>query len=108
MLKKSTLCFASILLAILITSTAQADPLIVTGGGLGGSTTGIDRPWSLNVIVSPNFSFVAHAEKYGPVLSGLQPGESISVKGTIGGGEAAPRGTLVMDGVTYTNVLMDL
>lgn len=108
MLKTITLCFASFLLAISITSTAQADPLTVTGGFLGGSTTGIDRPWALNLIVSPNFSLIAHAEKYGPVLSNLQPGQSISVRGTVGGGEAAPRGTVFVDGITYTNVLMDV
>lgn len=109
MLKTITLCFASFLLAIAITSTAQADPLTVTGGGFGGTTTGIDRPWSLNIIAGPNFSLFITGERFSASVSNfdIHPGDTIMVRGAPGE-EAPPGGTLTVDGITYTNVRMDV
>lgn len=105
MLHKKILCLASLLFAFFITTTAQADPLLVNSGGFVGTTTGIDRPWFLNLVVSPNFSLSAFGEKFSPALSNLHPGESYAIRGSVGG-EMPVRGTLNVDGITYTNVLM--
>jgi hypothetical protein len=108
MLKKTALCFASILLVLSIAGTAQADPLAIIGGSFGGTTTGIDRPWALNISAGANFSLLVTGEKFIPAANfNLQPGDSLTVRGSIGGSDATPRGTLVIDGVTYTNVFVN-
>jgi hypothetical protein len=105
--KKITLCLASIFFALLIAGTAQADPLLITGGSFGGTTTGIDRPWSLTLIAGPNFSLQANGEGFSPAADfSLQPGDTLIVSGSTGSDEAA-RGTLVIDGITYPNVFVN-
>jgi PEP-CTERM motif len=106
MLKKTALCFASILLSMLFAGTASADPLVITGGFFGGTTTGIDRPWAINISAGANFSLIATGEKFSPSASFLHPGDSLTLRAGAAGGVATPRGRLTIDGVTYTNVFV--
>lgn len=102
MLNKRTLWFASILLAVLFTGTAQADPLTITSGNFSGNTRGVDRQWNLNIAAGPNFSLsmIGGSFSSGGSSSGLQPGETVSVKGFPGGDMPTP-GILTLDGIRY-------
>ncbi len=107
MLKKTTLCFASILLALSIAGTAQADPLVITGGNFGGTTQGIDRPWAFNISAGANFQLIVLGERFSPAAGfNLQPGTSLTIQGSTGSGELT-RGTLTIDGASYTNLHVD-
>jgi hypothetical protein len=106
MLKKTTLCFASILLAMLFAGTASADPLTITGGGFSGTTQGVDRPWNFNVTVGTNLSLRASGDFFSASGLGgnnLQPGTVLTVTGSPGG-ETPSRGAITVGGFTYDPV----
>lgn len=109
MLKKITLCFASILLVVSIAGTTQADPLTLTAGGVSGILQGVDRPWNANLIVGTNFSLRTNDDFFGASVAGstnLQPGESLSITSGIGGDGS--RGVLFINGVTYNPIGVSL
>lgn len=109
MLKKTTLCFASILLAMLFAGTASADPLTITSGVFGGILQGVDRPWNFNVAVGANFSLRTSGDFFNATVAGstsLQPGQSLTVRG--GPGAEASRGVLFINGATYDPIGVSL
>jgi hypothetical protein len=110
MLKKTTLCLASILLVVSIAGTAQADTLTITGGVFNGTLQGVDRPWVLNVTAGTNFALRTNGDFFGSSGAGagsLQSGQSLTVRG-FPGGEMPTRGVIFLDGVTYDPVAVNL
>lgn len=109
MLKKITLCFASILFAISIAGTAQADTITITGGFFGGTVQGVDRPWVLNITSGANFALRTNGDFFSTSGAGsgsLPPGQSLTVTGVPG--ETGTRGVIVLNGVTFDPVGVNL
>jgi hypothetical protein len=107
MLKKTALCFASILLAIVFAGTASADPLTITSGGFGGIIAAPENPWNLHLVSGTNFSLTVNGRFLGLGGSNLQAGESVSLKGSPGG-EMPIRGRLFLNGSTYDEITVNL